>query len=65
MAYASGKTGQVIFYSRNFWEPRRQVTLVRYYKLRPDLKHNNCAIIQDGGIRIHVDIKDLYRKEAN
>ncbi len=65
MTYATGKPGQVIYYSRNHWEPRRPVTLVRYYKFHPDLKHNNSAIIQDGGIRISVDIKDLYRKESN
>ena len=62
MAYATAKTGQVIYYARNPWEERREVTLVRYFKFRPDLKNNNCAVIDERGFRWEVDIKDLYRK---
>lgn len=62
MAYATAKPGQVVYYGLNHWEPRREVTLVRYYKHNPYLKHNNCAVINERGVHIHVDIKDLYRK---
>ena len=62
MNYKTGKPGQVIYYARNPWEERREVTLVRYYKHNPFLKHNNSAVINERGVQIHVDIKDLYRK---
>ena len=62
MAYATAKVGQVIYYSRNHWEPRRPVTLVRYYKHNPDLLHNNCAVVEEDGFQINVDVKDLFRK---
>jgi hypothetical protein len=60
--YATAKPGQVIYYARNPWETRREVTLVRYYKHNPYLLHNNCAIVRENGLNIDVEIKDLYRK---
>jgi hypothetical protein len=62
MAYATAKPGQVVYYAPNHWEPRREVTLVCYYKFGSYLIHNNRAVIDERGIQIHVDIKDLFRK---
>lgn len=60
--YATAKPGQVIYFGRTYGEPRREVTLVRYYKHNPHLLHNNCAIVRENGLNIDVEIKDLYRK---
>ena len=60
--YRGAKEGQIVFYSRNPWEEREAVEFVRYYKDTPSLTHPNAAIIRDGGIAIHVDIKNIYRK---
>lgn len=60
--YKTAKPGQVIYYGKNFWEPRREVVFVRYYKDNKYLLHPNTAVVEEGGIQMSVDIKDIYRK---
>lgn len=62
MTYKTGKPGQVVYYAPQPWQERREVVLVRYFKDKSDLLHNNCAVVDERGFRWEVDIKDLYRK---
>lgn len=59
--YKTGKPGQKVYYSTYVWQERREVVLLRYFKDIPSLLHNNSAIIEERGLRMKVDIKDLYR----
>lgn len=59
--YKGAKPGQTVYYARNWYEEREAVELIAYTKDRQDLTHPNCAVILDNGLRMRVDIKNIYR----